>query len=258
MEYPYVHYSATGNTFLAFDNRQEEISLTDKITLNKIAVENNVDGLIFVEKSDVADFKFRYINLDGGEVEMCGNGLRAISQFADKELGISHQGHYKIQTMNSIYTTKPSEDLPSVLMGEFCDENKVNGKDLYKCISSYYANTGVPHIVFEVEDVEKVDLENLGIKVREDGRFMDGVNTNVFDRSENNIRVRTFERGVEGETGSCGTGITAIAHYLFRHEKLAGELAVQAKAGRLSAIKENESIWLTGPVTLVAKGSLEI
>lgn len=250
----YIKYSATGNTFIAIDNRKNEFSGKGEL-VNQVCTKHDVDGLICVENSESSDFIFRYYNRDGGEVEMCGNGLRAITQFANFHLKIPCQNFYKVETMNSVYQTIPDEKLPSVLMSEFYDENKIDISDLRNSISSYYVCTGVPHAVFEVEDVQAIDLLELGKSVRWDKRFPDGCNTNIFALSDSTITVRTFERGVEGETGSCGTGITAVAQYIYRHKNVEGELKVLARDGELLAKNDKDGIWLSGPVIILKEGS---
>ncbi len=250
----YIKYSATGNTFIAIDNRENQFSGSDELVI-KICTKHDVDGLICVETSEKADFKFRYYNRDGGEVEMCGNGLRAITQFAHSQLKLPQKNGYQIETMNSVYQTIPDEQLPSVLMSEFYDENKIEVHDLFDSLSSYYVNTGVPHSVFEVENVENTNLLEVGKKVRWDKRFSHGCNTNIYSAIGNYIKVRTFERGVEGETGSCGTGITAVAQYLFRHKNKDADLKIIARDGELLAKKDKNGVWLSGPVTILKEGS---
>ena len=258
----YWRYSATGNTFLLFDAR--EINLNEK--MNKIFLADlcgkfDVDGVIFLEVSEKYDFHMRYLNADGAEVEMCGNGARSITHFASVELGIIPMSSksYTFSTHSGVYQSIPIKDYP-VLMTELKDLQAIDIGDLYKSSFSMYLNTGVPHCVFEVGDPIVIDLISVAKPIRFNERFANGTNVNFFSHDGARVVMRTFERGVEDETLSCGTGAVAVAVSLFKYKSIKGPFNIKAPGGELiiSCSKDLEEIWLAGPVTLTEKGEITV
>lgn len=256
-------YSATGNLFLFFDNRSAELSQLDKATCAKWANDAGVDGLIFLEKGQnpEAHFHMRYLNSDGGEVEMCGNGARSIMHFAHHVLKIptSDDGRYHFTTMCALYHGKPEELFP-LQMTELSEVGEIEVSDLVAAKSSFYLNTGVPHCVYELDDIKAIDLESLGAKVRYDSRFSKGSNANFFKITDpGKIEMRTYERGVEGETDSCGTGATAVALSLAMNKNWPSPIEVKVPGGELiiSFNKDYSEVFLAGKVELLEEGELK-
>lgn len=264
MKASFCRYSATGNTFLIFDNRDASLSQISKETLATWCDGHSVDGLLFLEKSDnpKADFHMRYVNADGGEVEMCGNGARSILHFAGQELKMNpkKEDSFAFTTMNSLYEGKGAGLFP-LLMTEISDWGKIDVSDLFESELSYYMNTGVPHTLYQVDKVDEVDLMENGRRIRYDARFEKGSNVNFFEVvAENKVKVRTYERGVEGETQSCGTGATAVALSLGKLKGWGPRVEVEVPGGKLG-ISFNEDfskVYLEGPVDLQERGLLEI
>lgn len=263
MKADFCRYSATGNTFLIFDNRDASLSTVGPEVLGKWCEQHSVDGLLFLEKSSdpKADFHMRYVNADGGEVEMCGNGARSILHFAGQELKLSSKEDesYAFTTMNSLYRGKGSGLFP-LLMTEIKDWGLVEVADLYESEMSYYMNTGVPHTLYQVDKVEDIDLVENGRRIRYDGRFEKGSNVNFFEVvGPNKVKVRTYERGVEGETQSCGTGATAVALSLGKLKGWGPKVEVEVPGGKLGISFNDDfsEVYLEGPVDLVERGSLE-
>ena len=213
----FVKYSSTGNDFIAIDNRQGLMACEDKKFWQKICTRRKgigADGVLFLENSKKEDFKMRYINADGGEVEMCGNGILSITAFA-RQMNIK-KDQYSIETLNGVYCTKIDEHTISVEMNEIKDKEKIDLSDisLYKGI---YVNTGVPHCVFMVDDVDKLDIVTWARKKTNTKKFPHGTNSDFFQVKKNGeLKVRFYERGVEDETLSCGTGAVATAYAAFR------------------------------------------
>jgi len=247
-------YSATGNTFLIGDGRNGEAAKLSLEEIKRLCDKAGVDGLIFLEesKNPEADFHMKYFNRDGGEVGMCGNGARSILHFASKVLEIeSNKGEYKFSTLNSLYMGKSSENFP-VQMTELYDEAKYEVGDLYKeAMDSYFMNTGVPHCLYLVEDAEKVELDSAGEFIRFHERFKGGTNANFFHKTgEQTLRMRTYERGVDGETDSCGTGATAAALMMAKKQGWKSPVSIKVNGGDLT-ISFNEDyseVFLAGPV----------
>ena len=214
----FTKFNATGNDFIVIDNRKLFYKAEDKnkwSALCKLKTGIGADGVLLLEESSNFDFKMRYINADGIEVEMCGNGARAITAYANEVLDIKKKT-YKFETMNGIYECSLDDNYGFRLkMTELYDVGKIELKDLelkFQAKKSFYLNTGVPHAVFEIEKIQEYPVVNNGRMVRYDERFPKGSNANFFEViSPNHIKIRTYERGVENETLSCGTGATATA-----------------------------------------------
>ena len=264
MEVKCWHYSATGNTFLIFDNLNEKLKNTPNAVLEKIAKEHKVDGLIFLEpsKAEKVDFHMRYVNADGGEVEMCGNGARSIVHFAGEIVGLKprESDYFKFSTLNSLYKGKNEKGYP-IEMTEVKDWEKIEVGDLVECNFSYYLNTGVPHAIFEVKGLKDFDVISIGRKVSYDERFENGVNANFFEIvSPGIINMRTYERGVEGETESCGTGATAAALSLAKSLGWNSPVVVNVPGGELSISFEKDfsKVYLEGPVDLLEEKALKL
>jgi diaminopimelate epimerase len=261
----FTKLNATGNDFIVVDNREsivkaENTNLWSKLCALKSGV--GADGVLLLENSQKADFKMRYINADGGEVEMCGNGGRAITFFAH-ELFQDQRNSFTFETMNGVYECSIDKVHGYKLqMTELYDVDKIQ-LDSLNIPNKYslYLNTGVPHSVFEVENVLDYPVFETGKKVRFDPRFEKGSNVNFFEVvSPKHIRVRTYERGVENETLSCGTGVTATAIAAARIYGWKEEILLETLGGRLAVIFNSDfsKVYLCGKVEKVFTGRFEI
>jgi len=225
-----------------FDNRAGDFFLTEA---ERRCREENTDGVLLLEESSVADFKMRIINADGGEVDMCGNGLRAITHFAHFELGLPGTS-YKIQTMGGLYeSTILDEHLIKVKMTEFYDWGKFNLEN------GFYLNTGVPHGVILVEDLLSLDVDESGKEICFSEPFLGELNVNFIQiEEEGKAKIRTYERGVFGETLSCGTGATASAIALSKHLGWKEMVNLETRGGPLCVHFDEhfENIYLSGKV----------
>ena len=198
---------------MALDNRNKDYRLEDVSRWKSLAKEEEVDGILFLEYPTLeteAEFRMRYLNADGHEADMCGNGLRALGVFIGELLdrkGIT----FKVQTEDGIYHVFNGK-LPKVEMRKACDIGIIDIDDLFPGEKSLYLRCGVPHAVFFVLDVQGVNLPQTAPAISGDPRFRKGVNVNFVQiLSSNEIAIRTYERGVERETLSCGTGAVASA-----------------------------------------------
>lgn len=207
--------SAAGNDFILIDNRKKILpknisALSKRLCDRKFSI--GADGLIALEESKTADFKMRFYNSDGSQAAMCGNGGRSLARFANT-LGIAHKkmmfetdaGIVKAEIINNnvrLGLYEPKEARLSFPL-------KVEKKEF----DVSFINTGVPHAVIFVNDIEKADVLSIGQMVRYHRAFGPaGTNVDfVQKKDEHTIYVRTYERGVEGETLACGTGVTASA-----------------------------------------------
>jgi diaminopimelate epimerase len=216
MKIPFMKMSGSGNDFILIDHREpilDEDKMKEfvrKVCQRRVSV--GADGLILIEQSEKADFKWRYFNADGTEAEMCGNGGRCAARFAwlKRIAGSS----LTFETLAGILSAQVDGKRVRLEMtrpyGLKLDEIiLIEGKK--HTLSSI--NTGVPHAVIFLEDLEGVDVVRMGKAIRYHPQFAPaGTNAN-FVRVENSsqLSIRTYERGVEDETLACGTGVVASA-----------------------------------------------
>jgi len=216
MKIPFMKMSGSGNDFILIDHREpflEEDRLKDfirKVCQRRISA--GADGLILIERSKKADFKWRFYNADGSEAEMCGNGGRCVARFAYLK-GIAGSS-LTFETLAGILSAQVDGKRVKLEMTKpfglkFDEAFLINGKE--QIFSSI--NTGVPHVVLFVEDVEGLDVVPLGRAIRFHPHFApSGTNANfVRVEKDSQLLIRTYERGVEDETLACGTGAVASA-----------------------------------------------
>ncbi|MBC7695427.1 MAG: diaminopimelate epimerase [Burkholderiales bacterium] len=252
-------YQGTGNDFVLIDNREKIISLTqDQIKwLCDRRFGIGADGLMLLELERGVDFKMVYFNSDGNESSMCGNGGRCITAFAKRLDIISSEVNFL--AVDGIHEAKINNDIVSLKMN---DVREVEVGDDY-----FYLNTGSPHYVKFVNDIENLDVLTEGQKIRYNNRFSaEGTNVNFIEKKDSELFVRTYERGVENETLSCGTGVTAAALIAaFKGQSTdKNNCAIKTLGGNLNVkfdkVLENTfyNIWLEGPATFVFKTIIEM
>lgn len=260
MNLSFYKYQGTGNDFVLIDNREKKISLSPEqikfLCDRRFGI--GADGLMLLELEPGMDFKMVYFNSDGHESSMCGNGGRCITALA-KRLGVIDK-ETKFLAIDGIHEAKVlSDDFISLKMN---DVRNVESGDGY-----FYLNTGSPHYVKLTQDVKNMDVFTEGKNIRYNDRFKEeGTNVNFIEKQDDVLFVRTYERGVENETLSCGTGVTASA-LVAAMKGLATEknnCKVRTLGGDLNVkfdkVLENNfyNIWLEGPATFVFKGDIEL
>jgi diaminopimelate epimerase len=259
MEITFYKYQGTGNDFIIFDNRIGQISLNNKQvkTLCDRKFGIGADGLILLCNKEGYDFDMLYYNADGNVSSMCGNGGRCMVKFAH-DIGI-HKNTYHFLAVDGDHEA------------EITTENSIRLKmqDVQQVkhhFSHAILNTGSPHYVKFCTDVRKMNVNEEGKEIRYDDEFTgEGINVNFVENTGSySIYVRTYERGVEGETLSCGTGVTAAALMSAHNEHGFNEVEVLTNGGKLSVEfnKINEQnfneIYLCGPAMFVFKGVVNI
>jgi diaminopimelate epimerase len=249
-------YHGTGNDFVIIDNRANAISFSAEL-IHKICDRHfgiGADGLILLEASKKADFMMTYFNADGYKSSMCGNGGRCIAAFASR-MGIVGKSMLfeAIDGLHhaEIITQDANVNIVRLEMSDVTDW-QFFGNDLL-------VDTGSPHYIIVADDLEAVDVEQAGRKVRNDQSIStEGVNVDFLTITTDHIKLRTYERGVEGETLSCGTGVTAAA--IATALKYGGfQFSIQTKGGELQVSFQKDdqkfhNIFLTGPATFVFEG----
>jgi diaminopimelate epimerase len=258
MKLQFFKYQGTGNDFVMIDNRK---SIFDKKDTKKIAFLCDrrfgigADGLILLENHPTLDFKMVYYNSDGNPSTMCGNGGRCITAFA-KHLGII-DNEASFEAVDGPHHSFIEEDIVKLQM-----QNVENIED-HK--GHVFLDTGSPHHVQLEQNLETLDIRRIGSKIRYGSPYNEkGANVNFVKKiSNHNFAVRTYERGVENETLSCGTGVTAVALAMhFLGEAKNNLVSLQTPGGNLKVSFEKQqnwytNIWLIGPAVMVYKGEIE-
>jgi diaminopimelate epimerase len=260
VKHKFYKYQGTGNDFVMIDNRldvfpKENIELIEKICNRRFGV--GADGLILLENHIEFDFKMVYFTSDGNESSMCGNGGRCLVAFA-KSLNIISTKAVFIATDGLHHATILENKNVSLQMKDVDD---------VKIESDYvFLNTGSPHHVTLIEDLENYDVKTNGAKIRNSDLYgKPGSNVNfVKQLSENHFALRTYERGVEDETLSCGTGATATAIAMHAIGKTNFNIInLDVQGGKLKvSFEENDAkysnVFLEGKATFVFEGEIEL
>ena len=256
MKINFTKYEGNGNDFIIIDDRKEEFSEDNVLMISKLCDRKfgiGSDGLILLRKHKVYDFQMIYFNSDGNESSMCGNGGRCLVSYAlqlDIDLKtnsfLAIDGVHKFKVVNNEIYLK---------MNDVKDIVVKNGYN--------FLNTGSPHVVQIVENVDEINVYEQGKKIRRQFQEMNGVNVNFVSFNNDIIKCRTFERGVENETLSCGTGVVAVALYIFKKKKISdNKIIVSTKGGSLSVSFKNDGnsfreIWLKGDINKIFDGLIE-
>ena len=261
MMLPFEKYHGTGNDFIVIDNRLHIFSPCSEVVsfLCNRRLGIGADGLMLLETKEDYDFSMRYFNSDGFEGSMCGNGGRCISAFYNKNIAplkklrfyaIDGAHHSEILMKDNV-----NNFLVKLLMQ---DVDKVEFR-----ANDFFLNTGSPHVVTFVDNADETDVVTLGKQIRFSSEYApSGTNINFVEKRESKLYVRTYERGVEDETLSCGTGVTASAIAASFTED-ANNFDIITRGGNLHvSFQKAESyythIWLEGPATFVYSGKIEI
>jgi diaminopimelate epimerase len=259
--------SGSGNDFIIIDNRDLSLNVGDMPAFARRICERQIsvgaDGLILIEPSKSADFKWRFYNSDGSMPEMCGNGSRCAARFACMK-GIAGK-KISFETIAGIISAEVKGDVVKV---KLTDPSEVKTKIKIEANGQNFildsVDTGVPHAVVFVDDIDKYDVQNNGRAIRYHEYFAPrGTNADfavVFDRHK--IRVRTYERGIEGETLACGTGMVAAVLAAAARGLVESPVDVLVQSGETLRIYfENKNglgreIYLEGKVKIVYQGLL--
>ena len=255
MEQEFYKYQGTGNDFILIDNRNQSFDAQNWEKIKTMCDRKfgiGADGLILLEKSENTDFKMRYFNADGREGSMCGNGGRCIVHFAHF-LGIIRD-KCTFEAVDGLHFATIKGNSVELQMTDV--QNITTNKD------TLFLNTGSPHHIEFTDAVSKMDVYNKGKEIRYAAPyFNEGTNVNFVEQvNENTFKVRTYERGVENETLSCGTGVTAVAIAANKANKTKdNHIYLETLGGKLEVhfkIQNNQyqNVFLKGNVSQVFKG----
>lgn len=258
MQIQFSKYQGTGNDFVIIDNRLGDINLSQTQIAFLCDRKKGIgaDGLMLLGVAEGFDFKMTYYNADGTEGSMCGNGGRCLTQYAFDN-GIVKE-HYMFIAIDGPH--EATIDKNGWVYLKMSDVNAVEKGDNF-----LIANTGSPHYIEFVTDIKNVAVVEKGKAIRYNERFSkEGINVNFVEKQTDKLFVRTYERGVENETLSCGTGVTAAA--LLANINNLGEhtINIETLGGNLAVSFNNkgdnnfDNIWLKGPGTFVFKGTISV
>jgi diaminopimelate epimerase len=208
--------SGSGNDFLFFDARIDPpgafatAAMIDRVCARATGV--GADGVVFIQNDAAEAFRIRYFNRDGSLAELCGNASLCSARLAT-ELGVGNRAGFRFATDAGVISARFAGDQPEIDLQPTTGLRLDAGLKLEAGEQRMgFADTGVPHLVVLVDDVENVDVDRRGRQLRFDPSLADGANVNFVGKAEGDLwRMRTYERGVEGETLACGTGSVAAA-----------------------------------------------
>jgi diaminopimelate epimerase len=252
---PFVKYSGNGNDFI--------ILRGSPLTLNAKLIEEmchrtmgiGADGVLVLSLEAGADGRMRIYNSDGGEAEMCANGLRCLVTYLDSYI-VPKKNSYDILTMNACYQVSKMGDRFAIEMSEIKDHGLYDFSSLHPYEKSFFVNTGVPHLVFLVNDAKVIDIRKAAPPFRHHKVLPTGANVSfieVLDRDVQSAYVRTFERGVEDETYSCGTGLTATGVALLNWFGWKNDITLFTKGGE-QKVQITDKVMYSGDVKFCFQG----
>jgi len=266
MKQTFFKYQGTGNDFVLFDNRggrfdflntgtREVTALISRLCDRRFGI--GADGLMLLNPHPALDFEMKYYNADGRESTMCGNGGRCLVKFA-ADLGLVRT-EYRFQAIDGPHEASIELDGQVALKMQDVEGIRHDG-------NNFILDTGSPHFVHVTQEVMQKDMVRIGREIRYSTPFAEkGINVNFVEQLDqaDEILVRTYERGVEDETLSCGTGVTAAAIVCAHNENGFNRVEVQTRGGRLSVEYDKHgdrytNVWLIGPAEKVFEGSIEM
>ncbi len=269
MNIPFYKMHGAANDFIVADDRAQTFPIKDREWIARICSRNTgigSEGVLLIQPSEQADFRMRFLNPDGGEVDMCGNGARCIARLAC-ELGVAAE-KMAFETLAGIIRAEVlAEDTIRLHMMPPKDWRMDQALELDGSHLEYhFINTGVPHVVIPLEEgLGEVDVAGRGRRIRNHKTFApDGTNVNFVQvAGGDSLYVRTYERGVEAETPACGTGIVACGliagrlHLVSVPVRITSAGGHELEVGFTIAGDEVDHVTLTGPAEHVFRGEVE-
>ncbi|TAG14267.1 MAG: diaminopimelate epimerase [Sphingobacteriia bacterium] len=258
MQLHFYKYQGTGNDFIILNNRTGSIDLSQAqirfLCDRKFGI--GADGLMLLNTIVGYDFEMKYYNADGSESTMCGNGGRCLTRFA-YDSGIQKE-QYSFLAIDGPHEAKLANN-------GWIHLKMIDVSTIIKHGDDFVLNTGSPHYIKQVNELDTLDVFTEGRSIRYNDEFgADGINVNFVCQAGECIKVRTYERGVEDETLSCGTGVTAAALAFAGDSNGFNKINIETKGGKLTVefnkIGPNNfnNIWLCGPAVFVFEGDIDL
>ncbi|MEY4149671.1 MAG: hypothetical protein RL555_275 [Bacteroidota bacterium] len=254
-------YQGTGNDFIIVDNRDQSLHTLTEETIQLLCDRHRgigADGFMLLQEKEGYDFEMKYFNADGKEGSLCGNGGRCITLFA-KKAGIDKD------QFNFLAIDGPHE--AHIRTNNYVALRMKDVNQIQQQKDDFIVNTGSPHLIRFVRGLQQLDVVKEGRAVRFSKAFAEeGINVNFIEleKNEESLQIRTYERGVENETLSCGTGATAAALVCYHHENGFNNVVVKTRGGNLQieynriATHQFNNIWLCGPAHFVFEGTIDL
>lgn len=268
----YKKYSGAGNNFLLVNNLKGELKNLDRITVELIEKEKDkiFDGVIFLEDSEIADFKMNYYNKDGTGNALCGNGLRCTMKYV-LDNKFSDRKELTIEAVKNIYAAEYKSDefitvhFPPPKKIKLKFKLKVQFLEWWSLLTASYFDVGSPNLIVFIDNIEKplvrsldeVDIDNWGRNLRMHKDLMpEGSNVNfveIISADNSEIAIRTFERGVEGETLACGTGSISSALSAYAERDIKPPVKIHTRSKKILTVdfkvidKKIRNLTLSGP-----------
>jgi diaminopimelate epimerase len=253
----FTKVSGNGNDFIILDGSCQ-LSVDDVKKMCDRHFGIGADGILMISEEPGFDGRMQIFNADGGEAEMCGNGIRCIATYLDHQSSLK-KNMYRIKTMNGSYEVTKQNGTFAVEMSEIKEKNlyDLSGFNEYK--RNYYVNTGVPHLIFETPEALRIDIKTRAPQYRFHKMFPNGANVSFLQVLEGfqTAYVRTYERGVEDETLSCGTGLTASGLALNHWYDWKGDITLKTLGGT-QHINIGEKVFYSGEVRFCFEGQFTL
>jgi diaminopimelate epimerase len=255
MNIVFFKYQGTGNDFIIIDDRDRSFPIGDQFIVQLCDRKFGIgsDGLILIQESDSADFHMEFFNPDASK-SFCGNGSRCAVAFAYR-IGIIEK--------NNTFTAIDGMHHASIFEDDEVEVSMKNVADIQALNNDFILDTGSPHFIRFTEDLMADDIIKIGQEIRYSDTFKkEGINVNLVEiLNDNSIQCATYERGVENETLSCGTGVTAMAIATNKKYQINSPITVLTKGGELQVSFEKDqntykNIRLKGPATFVFRGEI--
>jgi diaminopimelate epimerase len=259
MKFEFHKYHGTGNDFIMIHDELSRFPVEDEAWIRQLCRRKfgiGADGLILIRKDDQAEFRMVYFNSDGKEGSMCGNGGRCAASFAYR-MGLCGKA--------VTFVAADGTHLAKIIRPDLIQLKMQSVSSVRVARDHYELDTGSPHYVTYVDELESLDVEKMGRKIRLSNAFRaEGINVNFVRHERDSLFVRTYERGVENETLSCGTGVVASAITASLRDPAAStEFDVRTRGGdlKVSFRREGDSVFrnviLEGPVEFVYSGIIK-
>ena len=265
---PFTKMSGTGNDFIIIDHRQPFLAAVDLPEFARLVCRHKfsagADGLILIEEDEREDFCWQFFNADGSRAEMCGNGARCAARFAYR-LGIV-QASMRFRTLAGVIAAQIVGDGVKIKLTAPANLQLARSLDLGELTKTVYSvNTGVPHVVCFVDDLAGIPVVEWGRIIRYHADYQPaGTNVNFVQATSGGLAVRTYERGVEGETMACGTGAVASALIASMIDLAKSPVRVITSGGEEliihlegQGVGDLPAVYLEGPAKIIYDGQLQ-